>query len=164
VHRCPGITSGANRARESQGQCPLFHDHVPTTDATFVRRMRQVGAITVGKTNTPEFGAGSQTFNNVFGDAQSTRHNEDVRRKQWRCRDARTPLSIDKHPTCFAEPLDVNVRGARIRWWLGRIHRRQSSGWSADRWAPSRRFERSLIGLCARAGDKYGERAPLLAM
>jgi amidase len=46
---------------------PFYRDHVPARDATIVTRMRGAGAITVGKTNTPEFGAGSQTFNTVFG-------------------------------------------------------------------------------------------------
>ena len=40
---------------------------MPDTDAIIVERLRAAGAITVGKTNTPEFGAGSQTFNPVFG-------------------------------------------------------------------------------------------------
>ncbi len=46
---------------------PFYRDNVPTRDALLVTRMRAAGAITVGKTNTPEFGAGSQTFNTVFG-------------------------------------------------------------------------------------------------
>lgn len=46
---------------------PLYKDNVPTTDALIVRRTRAAGAITLGKTNTPEFGAGSNTFNAVFG-------------------------------------------------------------------------------------------------
>jgi amidase len=46
---------------------PFYRDNVPTHDALIVTRMRAAGAITVGKTNTPEFGAGSQTFNTVFG-------------------------------------------------------------------------------------------------
>jgi amidase len=46
---------------------PFHRDNVPTRDALIVTRMRAAGAITVGKTNTPEFGAGSQTFNTVFG-------------------------------------------------------------------------------------------------
>ena len=44
-----------------------FADHVPDETALIVERERQAGAITIGKTNTPEFGAGSQTFNQVFG-------------------------------------------------------------------------------------------------
>ncbi|GAA2847007.1 amidase [Streptosporangium fragile] len=46
---------------------PLFADHVPTADAPIVRRMREAGAIMVGKTNTPEFGTGSHTVNEIFG-------------------------------------------------------------------------------------------------
>jgi len=40
---------------------------VPLTNALIVDRIQMAGAITIGKTNTPEFGAGSQTFNPVFG-------------------------------------------------------------------------------------------------
>src|SRR5215510_8970576 len=46
---------------------PLYKDYVPTEDDLVVERMRIAGAILIGKTNTPEFGAGSQTFNKVFG-------------------------------------------------------------------------------------------------
>jgi len=46
---------------------PIFKDHVPTADALMIHRIREAGAVTLGKTNTPEFGAGSQTFNPVFG-------------------------------------------------------------------------------------------------
>jgi amidase len=46
---------------------PLYKDNVPTEDDLVVERMRRAGAIIVGKTNTPEFGAGSQTFNTIFG-------------------------------------------------------------------------------------------------
>jgi len=57
-------TKGIRTTRGS----PIFKDHVPTEDALIVERLRQAGGITVGKTNTPEFGAGSQTFNEVFGE------------------------------------------------------------------------------------------------
>ena len=46
---------------------PLFADHVPDFDALVVARMSGAGAISLGKTNTPEFGAGSHTVNRVFG-------------------------------------------------------------------------------------------------
>jgi amidase len=46
---------------------PLLADFVPKEDGLIVRRMRAAGAVTIGKTNTPELGAGSQTFNPVFG-------------------------------------------------------------------------------------------------
>jgi Asp-tRNAAsn/Glu-tRNAGln amidotransferase A subunit and related amidases len=45
----------------------VYADHVPERDALIVRRMRAAGAITIGKTNTPEFGTGSHTVNEVFG-------------------------------------------------------------------------------------------------
>jgi amidase len=45
----------------------IFKDFVPTEDSLIVQRYKQAGAIVIGKTNTPEFGAGSQTFNEVFG-------------------------------------------------------------------------------------------------
>jgi amidase len=45
----------------------VFKDHVPAEDHLIVGRLSAAGAITLGKTNTPELGAGSQTFNAVFG-------------------------------------------------------------------------------------------------
>ncbi len=45
----------------------IFKDHVPDHSMIVVERSWNAGAICVGKTNTPEFGAGSQTFNAVFG-------------------------------------------------------------------------------------------------
>ena len=56
-------TAGIRTTRGS----PFYRETVPTRDALIVTRMRAAGAITCGKTNTPEFGAGSQTFNTVFG-------------------------------------------------------------------------------------------------
>ncbi len=46
---------------------PLLRDFVPKQDSLQVRRLKRAGAIIVGKTNTPEFGLGSHTFNEVFG-------------------------------------------------------------------------------------------------
>ncbi|WP_219406640.1 amidase [Pseudomonas sp. Colony2] len=46
---------------------PLFAEHVPQEDAISVARVRASGAIIIGKTNVPEFGLGSQTYNSVFG-------------------------------------------------------------------------------------------------
>jgi amidase len=47
---------------------PIYRDHVPETDSLVVERLKRAGAVSLGKTNTPEFGAGSQTFNPVFGE------------------------------------------------------------------------------------------------
>jgi amidase len=46
---------------------PLFKDFIPASDSLMVGRLRRAGAIFVGKTNTPEFGFGSHTFNPVYG-------------------------------------------------------------------------------------------------
>ncbi|HEY7674254.1 MAG TPA: amidase [Burkholderiales bacterium] len=45
----------------------LFAEHVPTADAEVVVRLKTAGAIVLGKTNTPEFGAGANTVNKLFG-------------------------------------------------------------------------------------------------
>ena len=55
----------------------IFESNVPNFDAIHVSRLKRAGAITLGKTNTPEFGAGSQTFNEVFG---STRNPYDLKK------------------------------------------------------------------------------------
>jgi amidase len=54
---------------------PIYEHFVPTEDDLIVQRLKAAGAIVIGKTNTPEFGAGSHTFNPVFG---STRNPYDV--------------------------------------------------------------------------------------
>ena len=46
---------------------PLFADHVPAADSIMVERTRRDGAIIIGRTNVPEFGLGSHTYNPVFG-------------------------------------------------------------------------------------------------
>ena len=46
---------------------PLLRDSVPGEDSLMVQRMKGSGCIVIGKTNTPEFGLGSHTFNEVFG-------------------------------------------------------------------------------------------------
>jgi amidase len=53
---------------------PLFSANVPQRDALVVQRMRQAGAISLGKTNVPEFGAGSHTVNAVFGATCNPHH------------------------------------------------------------------------------------------
>ena len=46
---------------------PVFADNVPTQDEISVAHLRRSGAVFLGKSNTPEFGAGANTFNEVFG-------------------------------------------------------------------------------------------------
>jgi amidase len=63
-------TAGIRTTRGS----PFYRDNVPTRDALIVARIRAAGAVTAGKTNTPELGAGSQTFNIVFGATRNPYH------------------------------------------------------------------------------------------
>lgn len=63
AHKDLVVTAGIRTTRGS----PIYRDDVPTEDALIVERLRGAGAVTIGKTNVPEFGAGSQTFNPVFG-------------------------------------------------------------------------------------------------
>ncbi len=46
---------------------PIFRDHVPTNSHPLVERIERKGGIVIAKSNTPEFGAGGNTFNEVFG-------------------------------------------------------------------------------------------------
>ena len=52
--------------RTTQGS-PIFRDFVPDRSDLIIERIQAAGAISIGKTNVPEFGAGSQTFNPLFG-------------------------------------------------------------------------------------------------
>lgn len=63
AHKDLFVTAGLRTTFGSR----VFADHVPSETAAIVERERRAGAITIGKTNTPEFGAGSQTFNEIFG-------------------------------------------------------------------------------------------------
>jgi amidase len=64
AHKDLALTRGVRTTFGS----PIFDRFVPEQDALIVERLKGAGAISVGKTNTPEFGAGSQTFNEVFGE------------------------------------------------------------------------------------------------
>jgi amidase len=63
VHKDLARTKGVRTTFGS----PVFQDFVPEVDEIIVERLKAAGAISVGKSNVPEFGAGSQTFNPVFG-------------------------------------------------------------------------------------------------
>jgi amidase len=63
AHKDLVATAGIRTTRGS----PIFADNIPVEDALIVERLRNGGAVTIGKTNVPEFGAGSHTFNPVFG-------------------------------------------------------------------------------------------------
>jgi amidase len=67
-----GLPIGIKDLQETEGLrttfgSPIFRDHIPTTDERIVAAVRSAGAIVLGKTNTPEFGAGANTRNAVYG-------------------------------------------------------------------------------------------------
>jgi amidase len=67
-----GLPVGVKDLHETSGLrttfgSPLHKDYVPDFDCRVVQREKSAGAIVIGKTNVPEFGLGSQTFNPVFG-------------------------------------------------------------------------------------------------
>ncbi|RLV04514.1 amidase [Streptomyces griseocarneus] len=63
LHKDLAATKGI---RTTQGS-PIFQEDVPAHNTLVVQRLIDAGAVTMGKTNTPEFGTGSQTYNRVFG-------------------------------------------------------------------------------------------------
>ena len=65
-HAVKDLVAITRGIRTTQGS-PLFADLVPEQDALLVQRLRCAGAIIIGKTNVPEFGLGSHTYNPVFG-------------------------------------------------------------------------------------------------
>ncbi len=69
LHGLPIAIKDLNRTRGMRTTfgSRFFESHVPTDDDDVVERIRHHGAIIVGKTNTPEFGAGANTTNEVFG-------------------------------------------------------------------------------------------------
>lgn len=67
-----GLPVGVKDLLETKGirttyGSPLHKDFIPASDCVLVEREKNAGAIVIGKTNVPEFGLGSQSFNPVFG-------------------------------------------------------------------------------------------------
>ena len=117
----------------------LYADHVPDTDALVVERLRAAGAIILGKTNTPEFGAGANTFNDVFGaDPQPVEPGAHLRRLVRRLGGG----AGGRH-----EPALRGLRSRRLAAHAGLVLRRgrvpDDAGTGADRGPTARRGTRS---------------------
>lgn len=69
LHGVPVAIKDLTRVRGTRTTfgSPVYADHVPESDDTVVRRLREAGAVILGKTNTPEFGRKTVTDNPVFG-------------------------------------------------------------------------------------------------
>ncbi|MHA7155026.1 amidase [Arthrobacter sp. TMN-50] len=69
LHGLPMAHKDTNNTKgllTTQGSA-IFKNHVPTFDDLVIARLKSAGVVTTGKTNVPEFAAGSHTFNEVFG-------------------------------------------------------------------------------------------------
>src|SRR5947208_3316645 len=78
---------------------PIYRDHVPTVDGLIIERLRAAGAVTLGKTNTPEFGAGSALLLSAMAGP-----------------DPRSPIAITQPGEMFRRPLERDFRGVRVAW------------------------------------------------
>jgi amidase len=115
---------------------PLYKDHIPSEDDLIVEHMQRAGAIVVGKTNTPEFGAGSQTFNTLFG---ATRNPYDLSKTcGGSSGGAAVALACGMVPIATGTDAGGSLRNpaaycniAGFRPSIGRVpNRRASFGWS----------------------------------
>lgn len=87
---------------------PLFVDNVPDEDDLIVERLELAGAITIGKTNTPEFAAGSHTVNRVFG---ATRNPYDPRLSAGGSSGgAAVALALGMHPIADGSDMGGSLR------------------------------------------------------
>lgn len=87
---------------------PLLADNVPDRDELIVERIRAAGAITIGKTNVPEFAAGSHTFNPVFG---ATRNPYDLQRSAGGSSGgAAAALACGMHPLADGSDMGGSLR------------------------------------------------------
>jgi amidase len=132
---------------------PIFADQVPERDSLLVERLRRAGAIVIGKTNTPEFGAGSQTFNEVFG---VTRNPYDLALTPGGSSGgAAVAVATGMVPVADGSDLASSVRNPAafcnvvgLRPSPGRI---PSAGVGSDPWEPL-----SVLGPIARSVDDAG--------
>ena len=68
VEGCTGSQIGGERpSADTMKRPPILKDFIPPADSLMVERLRKAGAIIIGKTNAPEFGLGSHTYNPVYG-------------------------------------------------------------------------------------------------
>jgi amidase len=122
--------------RFTQGS-PIFRDTVAQVDALHVERLRRAGAIFVGKTNTPEFGLGSNTFNPVYG---ATRNPFDLAKSAGGSSGgAAVALALDMVPLADGSDYGGSLRNPAgwnnvygFRTSIGRV-----PGRARDEWLPS---------------------------
>jgi len=110
-----GLPTGIKDLHETAGLLttygsPLYRSHVPAHDAAMVALVRKAGAIILCKTNVPEFGAGANTRNLVWG---ATGNPFDPRLKSLRTRRHGVSSSIHRKHRCGV------LAGRDPTAWLG---------------------------------------------
>ncbi len=144
--------TAAKHLRFTEGS-PIFADRIATEDSLLVSRIKAAGAITIGKSNVPEFGAGSQTFNPVFG---ATRNPYDLTRTSGGSSGgAAAALACGMVPIADGSDMGGSLRNPAA--FCGVVGFRASPGVvpSRDSWSPL-----SVDGAMAR---NVGDMALLLA-
>ncbi len=113
---------------------PILKDSIATADSLVVERMRNAGAIFVGKTNTPEFGLGSHTYNPVYG---VTRNPYDLHRSAGGSSGgAAVSLALRMVPLADGSDYGGSLRNPAgwngvfgFRSSIGRVPSQRSDGW-----------------------------------
>ncbi len=104
AHKDTTITKGIRTTFGS----PIYRDHVPEQSALIIERLHAAGAIPIGKTNVPEFGAGSHSFNPVFG---ATRNPYDLNKTAGGSSGgAAAALACGMHPIADGSDLGGSLR------------------------------------------------------
>jgi hypothetical protein len=134
----------------------LLAKNVPSADGLLAARMKAAGCIVVGRTNTPELGLGSHTFNELFG---ATRNAWDTasrrvaaaaaRRWPWRSACCRWPTARTSWARCATPPAGTTCSACARR--RAACRRRPSSTSGSTSWAPRGRWAarwRTSRGCC----------------
>ena len=126
---------------------PIFKDDMPTEDTVLVERLRNAGVLPIGKTNVPEFGMGSHTYNKVYG---TTRNPYDLTKSAGGSSGGAAaalaagmvPLAVAATWADRAQPRQLQQRrrlSADGRTRAAPITLRLSASWSRARWRLGRR-------------------------
>jgi amidase len=146
---------------------PILRDFVPAADSLLVERMRAAGAIFIGKTNAPEFGLGSHTYNPVYG----ATHNAYDQSKSAGGSSGGAAVSLALHMLPVADGSDYGGSLRNPAGWNNVVGMRNSIGLvptaGEDVWQPSmgvvgamgRNTTDLALLLSTQAG--YDARAPL---
>lgn len=132
AHKDTHATAGI---RTTSGS-PVLRDRVPDRDELIVERLRAAGAITLGKTNVPEFSAGAHTFNPLFGPTRNPY--DQARTAGGSSGGAAAALACGMHPLADGSDMGGSLRFPAgfcnvvgLRPSPGRVPHRSANGWDS---------------------------------